>query len=330
MIRDESGIIELAEAYADFPLVKCYDSAGRTYESAVKTGNFITLNAAIPPEKGAYVTAVMTENLLKTLEEAEAVSIGGGFYRVQGLRSSKTGIEGLSHTVPADIEKIGAIMDDEGNVFSAKTLRQDCFLVEPIEKDEVNPHTGKTETRVIEPPAKLAVQGVSYIPPFTFVLLNQNLSKSDAAVMQELNGDAVLIFPYAYDVAADDVITVLSGTYTQKSVVAKKDAEFDIIPSYFVDCVVSCTGREKEYAAGADFILTGTNYLKWLCADCPEDGEPYALTYKVFPTYKVVKSISQLRTSENQRMPKKAVVKLYDTYGEARGVNKQGEIMPLY
>ena len=323
MIRDESGIIELDGAYADFPLVKCYDSAGRTYNNAVKTGNFITLNEAIPPEKGAYLTAVMTENLVKTLEETEAASIGGGFYRVQGLRSSKTSIEGLSHTVPADIEAIGMITDEEGNVFSAKTLRQDCFLVEPLEKEAVNPHTGETEKRSIAPPATLTVKDLSYIPPFTFVLLNQNLSKSDAAVMQELNGDAILIFPYAYDVAADDVITVLSGTYTQKSVIAKKDAEYDVIPAYFVDCVVSCIGREREYEAGADFILAGTNYLKWLCADCPEDGEPYALAYKVFPTYRAVKSIPQLRTSENQRMPKKAVVKLYDTYGEARRVNEQ-------
>ena len=164
---------------------------------------------------------------------------------------------------------------------------------------------------------------MQYIPPFTFVILNQNLSKSDAQVMQDNNGDAVLTFPYTFDVSADDVITVLSGTYTQKSIVPKKDDEYDVIPAYFVDEIVKCSGRDRDYIEGIDFILCGTNYLKWLCNDPPEDGEGYAITYKVYPTYKVVKAIPQIRTSENQRMPKKAVIKLYDTYGEARGLNRK-------
>ena len=155
------------------------------------------------------------------------------------------------------------------------------------------------------------------------MILNQNLSKSDEQVMQENNGDAVLTFPYGYDVATDDVITVLSGTYTQKNIIVKKDDEYDVIPAYFVDEIVKCVGENREYVSGTDFIVCGTNYIKWLCDDCPEEGEGYSITYKVFPTYKVVKSIPQIRTSENQRMPKKAVIKLYDTYGEARGVNKK-------
>lgn len=119
-------------------------------------------------------------------------------------------------------------------------------------------------------------------------------------MMQENKGDAVLTFPYAYDVSNDDVITVLSGTYTQKSIVSKKDADYDVIPAYFVDEAIKCIGNEREYNAGTDFILCGANYLKWICADCPEDGEAYSITYRVFPTYKVVKEIPQIRTSENQ------------------------------
>ena len=226
--------------------------------------------------------------------------------------------EGLYHTVPGDIESIGTIKDGDGNVYEAGEIRQDCIFVKPIiqEGDE-------GEEVVINPPAVLYVDRVDYIPPFVFVILNQNLSKSDAQVMQDNNGDAVLTFPYAYDVAVDDVITVLSGTYTQKNVIAKKEAEYDVIPAYFVGEIVSCVGKDREYINGEDFILCGANYLKWLCDDCPEDGEGYSLTYRVYPTYKVVKSIPQIRTSENQRMPKKAIIKLYDTYGEARGVNRK-------
>lgn len=319
MVRDSSGMIELDAEFTDCPLTKCYDNSGRIYEGASKTGSFVMLNTPTLPVKGVYVTAVMEQDILRTVENTVAESVGSGYYRVAGLRSSRMKTEGLFHTVPGDIESVGEVKDIDGNVYEIGEIRQDCIFVRP--REVIDEET--QETAEINPPETLYVKDVRYIPPFVFVILNQNLSKSDAQVMQKSNGDAVLTFPYAYDVAMDDVITVLSGTYTQKSVVNKKEAEYDVIPAYFVDEVVSCVGQDREYVQGDDFILCGANYLKWLCDDCPEDGEGYSLTYKVFPTYKVVKSIPQIRTSENQRMPKKAVIKLYDTYGEARGVNRK-------
>ena len=308
MVCDSSGIIELDGAFIDCLLTRCYDNAGHIYENAKKTGTFVMLNTEKLPSKGVYVTAIMTATVLKTVEHTQAESIGNGYYRVVNLRSSRTKTEGLYHTVPGDIEHIGTVHDTEGNTYEVGEIRQDCIFIKNL--PEV-------------PPKTLFIEQVQYIPPFTVVILNQNLSKSDAQVMQDNNGDAVLTFPYTFDVSADDVITVLSGTYTQKSVVAKKDAEYDVIPAYFVDEIVKCSGKERDYMEGTDFILCGTNYLKWLCDDRPEDGEGYAITYKVYPTYKVVKTIPQIRTSENQRMPKKAVIKLYDTYGEARGLNRK-------
>lgn len=322
MVQDASGIIELDAEYTDCPLVKCYDNSGRIYDGATKTGSFVMLNTPDLPTKGAYVTAVMVKDILQTVENTVAESTGNGYYRVSGLRSSRMKTEGLFHTAPGDIEYVGEVSDCEGNVFPIKEIRQDCIFVENLLLETTDEETGEKTTKEIAPPKTLFVKDVKFIPPFTFVILNQNLSKSDAQIMQDSNGDAVLTFPYAYDVATDDVITVLSGTYTQKIVAAKKDDDYDVIPAYFVDEIIKCVGKDREYIYGIDFILCGANYLKWLCDDCPEDGEGYSLTYKVFPTYKVVKSIPQIRTSENQRMPKKAVIKLYDTYGEKRGINK--------
>lgn len=319
MVKDTSGILELSEEYKDCPLIKCYDNSGVAYEKATKTDNYLMLNTEILPNKGVYVTAVMTQKILKTLENTTCKAIGNGYYRVEGLRSSKTSTEGLYHTVPGDIENIGDVYDDEGNIFNVSEIRQDCIYIDVLETTDKE----SGESITIVPPDTLNVKSVDYLPPFTFVILNQNINKADAQTMQEVNGDAVMSFPYAYDVASDDVITVLSGTYTNKKVVIKKDAEYDVIPDYFVDEVVTCIGLERNYVQGTDFILCGTNYLKWICADCPEDGEAYTITYKVFPTYKVVKNIPQIRTSENQRMPKKAIIKLYDTYGESRGLNKK-------
>lgn len=349
MCVDTSGFVDFGEESEAYRLLSVYDQTGKTYEAAAKAGRYVVLNDA-PPDKGVYVTAVFVESIAKTIERAECEKTGGGYYRVQGLRSAKNTIDGLYHTAPGDIEQIESVTDAAGVEWEAVEFRQDCFLLGGVKKkpDEENAGepdggaqadgTGETgsaddakdnepedsaETAdPVKPVEPLTAHGVRYVPPFVFVILNQNLSKSDAQVVQELNGDAVLSFPYAYDVSNDDVITVLSGTYTQKSVITKKSTRYDVIPSYFVDEVISCAGKSRAYVQNEDFILCGTNYIKWLCDDKPADGEAYSISYRVFPTYKVVKSIPQIRTSENQRMPKKAVVKLYDTYGEARGVNR--------
>lgn len=324
MVEDAGGIVELNGEFVDCPLVKAYDNSGVVYVNAEKKGGFVILNSEVPPEKGSYITVVMVEKILKRVETAACSKVGNGYFRVNGLREGKTGIDGLYHTVPGDIESIERIVDANGVEYKARELRQDMFYIEPpTEKMEVGSSGDEESEEKIPISEPLTAFGVDYIPPFTFLLLNQNLNKADEQFMKELNGDAVLSFPYNCDVSNDDVITVLSGTYTQKNVVTKKDAEYDVIGAYFVDEVVSCVGKEREFANGVDFILVGTNRLKWICDDRPDDGEAYSITYRVFPTYRVVKSIPQIRTSENQRMPKKAVVKLFDTYSERRGVNWQ-------
>lgn len=325
MVEDASGIIELDGEFVDCPLVKVYDNSGVQYLNAKKRGGFVILNSEIPPEKGTYVTAVMVENILKCIDIANCSKVGNGYFRVNGLREGKTSVDGVWHTVPGDIENIKKIVDANGVEYKAKEFRQDMFYIEPTRSGVEAPESDEArgigqEIPISEP---LTAFGVEYIPPFIFLLLNQNLNKTDEQFMKDLNGDAVLTFPYNCDVSNDDVITVLSGTYTQKNVVTKKGAEYDVIGAYFVDEIVSCVGTEREYENGVDFILVGTNRLKWICDDCPDDGDAYSITYRVFPTYKVVKSIPQIRTSENQRMPKKAVVKLFDTYSEKRGVNRQ-------
>lgn len=325
MVKDTSGIIELNGEFVDCPLVKVYDNSGVQYLNAEKKGGFVILNSEIPPEKGTYVTAVMVESILRHIDVANCSQVGNGYFRVNGLREGNTSVDGVYHTVPGDIENIEKIVDANGVEYKAKEFRQDMFYIEPTRSgvDAVGSDEASGIEQEIPIAEPLTAFGVDYIPPFIFLLLNQNLNKADEQFMKDLNGDAVLTFPYNCDVSNDDVITVLSGTYTQKSVVAKKRAEYDVIGAYFVDEIVSCVGTEREYENGVDFILVGTNRLKWICDDCPDDGEAYSITCRVFPTYKVVKSIPQIRTSENQRMPKKAVVKLFDTYSEMRGVNRQ-------
>ena len=170
---------------------------------------------------------------------------------------------------------------------------------------------------------------MEFIRPFIFVLLSQNLSKGDQKALEEASGDAVCSFPYGCDVANDDILTVLAGTYTQKDVIVKSDYKTDTIGADFVYDIVSVKGiidgEEIEYKQGIDFILVGTNKIRWLEEgdNMPENGEAYSINYHIMPTYRVVKQIPQVRTSENQRFPKKVVVKLFSAYADKAGVNVQ-------
>jgi hypothetical protein len=309
-VTDTSGIIEVSQEYEGATLMDIFDYSGKKY-AAEKTGVYISLDS--PADKGAYLYVVMSMETIKKLDEAECEDAGGGYYRVNGLRFRRAGIDGLYQTAPGDIEKIDVVIDAGGRAYHPKELRADMFYIEPLKiGDEVQD--------IAEP---LTAKGIEYVPPFVFALLSQNLSEPDATAVVSAEGDAMLTFPYNCDVGEDDVLTVLAGTYTKKEVVPRVEGADDVIGAYFVMDIVSCIGLHREYRKGIDYILAGTNRIKWLCEDAPDPGEAYSITYHICPTYKVVKSIPQVRTSENQRLPKKAVVKLYATHGEKRGVNRQ-------
>lgn len=318
---NDSGILEVGEDKRDCELVRVYDFDGNTYENAEKLGNYIYLNAETIKNKGTYFTSVMKKKTVQSVEKAVCTKGDDGFYKVSGLKSGKPNIDGVYYTASGDIISIGKITDSIGNEYKAEEFRLDTFLAKRKEN---------TEESENELPEVLTAENVEYVPPFIFALLNQNLSKADMQAMVDVQGDAVVTYPYECDVANDDVLTVLAGTYTNKEVNARTAFETDTLGVYFVYDIVSCTGIVNgevfEYKQGRDFILVGTNKIKWLeetAVAYPEVGDGYSIMYHVLPTYKVVKQIPQIRTSENQRFPKKAVVKLFTTYSENTGVNRQ-------
>lgn len=324
LLFNSDGILELDDTLQikQAELLELYDQKGNKYNQAKKNCNYIYLNTQNIPPKGTYFTAVMRQKLIKTLESATAeFNNSMGYYTVPGLTNSRTNIEGIYYTAPSDIINIGKITDGAGIEYKATEYRLNQFRIEPT----VNPDTHE-EIPITEP---VTVENVEYISPFIFVLLSQNLSKGDAKSVEESNGDAVCTFPYECDVSNDDILTVLAGSYTQKDVIVRSNYITDTIGADFVYDIISVKGiidgEEIEYIQGTDYILVGTNKIKWLDAadNQPEVGEGYSITYHIMPTYRVVKQIPQVRTSENQRFPKKVVVKLFSAYADKAGVNVQ-------
>ena len=323
MLFNNKGILELEDTLQikQAELLEVYDQKGKKYENVKKNCNFLYLNTENIPEKGTYFTVVLRQKLTVMLESAAAEKGNMGYYTVPGLTNSRTDIEGIYYSAPSDIINIGKITDGAGIEYKATEYRLNQFRIVPTVDSETH-----EEIPITEP---VTVENVESIPPFIFVLLSQNLSKADERSVAEVNGDAVCTFPYECDVANDDILTVLAGTYTQKDVICRSKLDTDTIGADFVYDIVSVKGiidgEEIEYKQGTDYILVGTNKIRWLDSyeNQPEVGEGYSITYHIMPTYRVVKQIPQVRTSENQRFPKKVVVKLFSAYAEKTGVNKQ-------
>ena len=297
---DNNGILDVGEAYLEDSLVKVYDGGGKVYLQAEKFGQFISLIA-------------------KTVESVVLENCGGNYYRVPGIESRRMNIDGIYYTAPGDVISIERVVDESGEEFKVEQYRLNLAYIPPkiVEIKE----TG--EKAEIYPSGSLTAKNVKYIEPFTFAVLNQNLNKADFAQMEAAHGDAVVTFPYSCDGSENDVLTVLAGTITQKSMVVHTKEDYDVLPAFFVESIVKIIGKEKEFENGIDYVLIGTNGIKWISGNKPDVREVYSVTYKIYPTYTVVKNIPQLRSSENQRFPKKAIAQLFSSYSEMRGVNRQ-------
>lgn len=323
MDHDGKGILTISADNSKNSLVEVYDFHGNRFTNAEKKGVYITLNSEIPLKKGVYYTVIMRKNMEQILPETICKKTNYGYYEVPGLTSQRPNVDGVYYNSPADIVSIEKIVDADGVEYIPTQFRLNQFRIEP--KTDIDEHGEEYEIPIAEP---VKVYNVKYVPPFIFALLNQNLSKADLQMMVEYQGDAVLTYPYECDVSSDDVLTVLAGSYTNKEVIVRQDHEVDVLGVYFVYDIVNCTGiidgEQIEYKEGVDFIVVENNKIKWLeSGNYPDAGDTYSITYHVLPTYKVVKNIPQLRTSESQRFPKKAIVKLFTTYSESAGVNRQ-------
>ena len=323
LLFNSDGVLELEDTLQmkQAELLELYDQKGNRYTQAKKLCNYIYLNSETVPVKGTYFTAVMRKKIVETLASATAEKNNMGYYTIPGLTNSRTNIEGIYYEAPSDIVSIGKITDAAGIEYKATEFRLNQFRIEPtVDKDT------DEEIPITEP---VTCENIENIPPFIFVLLSQNLSNADERAVAEANGDAVCTFPYECDVADGDILTVLAGSYTQKDVIVRSNYKTDTIGADFVYDIVAVKaiidGEEVEYKQGIDFILVGTNKIKWLedGENEPEIGEAFSITYHIMPTYRVVKQIPQVRTSENQRFPKKVVVKLFAAYAEKAGVNVQ-------
>jgi len=306
-VRINHGIAELPEENIGCEIIRACDNYGVNY-TPVQMGQYIEFESPKrKPVNGETIDIVIKQAATTEIEEAVLEHIGNGFYRVPDALSDRSTLEGVNYRAPGDLTEIAAVLDKNGKEIRIFEFRNDTVRLDDTE---------------VEYPLKAF--GIKFLKPYKFFVLSQNLNDEDEALLKLHQGDAVATFHYKYKVSEGDVMTVLSGTNTKKAVIKRRNAGYDdVLPDYFVSGVSYIANSKREFTEGKDFIIVGANKIHWLC-DPPADGENLSVTYEYYPTYRVHKSVPQLRTSENQRLPRKAVLKLFSAFQESRGVNRQG------
>jgi len=307
-LRVMHGIVELPEEYENCMIENVYNYAGVEFEF-VKSGRYIQL---IDPEQsitqGEILDISFTDNLISFLEEAKLERVCKGYYRVPNLNVPHSKIEGVLYKPFCDLVDIEELKASNGENIKIKDYRKDGVRVE---SDEDYPF--------------LTARNIRYMKPPKFVILSQNLNKETMELLHKHSGDAVCSFPYYYDVAEGDIITVLSGTITNKIVLKKQnESDEDIIPEFFVEKIVSIETTKERFIEGKDFILAEANRIFWIGNKKINKGEYFSITFKYNPTYRVVKNIPSLRTSEDQRIPRKVVLQLFSSFQEKGRVHING------
>jgi hypothetical protein len=289
--------------------LKAYDSNGIDFEPS-QMGRFVKLFSPVRElNNGEVVEIVYRQTVTETIEEAELVFIGNGYYRVPGVVSDMSKIEGVDERAAGDIVDMEAVFDSVGNEIDILEYRRDTVRLKDNEAQR-----------------PITAFGVEYVKPLKFFVLAQNLDEEDEKLLALHQGDAISTFPYRFDVSEGDIITVLSGTNTKKVILKRRGTApaDDTIMEFFVNRVTYLATEQREYFEGTDFIIVGSNKIHWICDDPPETGANMSITYQYLPTYRVHKIVPMLRTSEDQKIPKKVVLKLFSGFNEARGVNKNG------
>jgi hypothetical protein len=308
-VRCDRGIIELPQENINCEILKVYDARGIEYDPCQTGQYFKPFNPNRELLNGEVVEIVYRQPMEEIIEQVELEYIGNGYYRVPGVLADMSKIEGVDQRAPGDIVDMEAVFDSHGKEVDIIEFRINTVLL--------------NDTEAIHP---ITAFGIKYIKPFKFFVLSQNLDEEDEKLLALHQGDAITTFPYHYDVSEGDIITVLSGTNTRKVALPHKGIRSDdTLMDFFIQKVVYLATNKREYSEGKDFILIGANKIHWICDDPPEDEEYMSITYQYLPTYRVFRNIPMLRTSEDQRIPKKAVLKLLSAFSESQGVNLNGQ-----
>ena len=156
-----------------------------------------------------------------------------------------------------------------------------------------------------------------YIPPFNFAVLNVKMSQKYLPEHRIKEGDASLITANRFNIGEGDLITPLIGEQTASVVIKRSSTgDIDTLSVFEATRILSILIKDtptktKEFKVNIDFKLLGLNEILWI-ADKPLDDQQYSVMFKYRPSYRIYGDMPTVRTSENERFPRRAMLQVFD------------------
>lgn len=162
----------------------------------------------------------------------------------------------------------------------------------------------------------IRVQGTS-LQPFTFAVLDQKNKDQPRKEYIMEDGDATLIAPGSFAFAEGDIITPLLGEQAVSGINERKSGETDEFPYYEVTEIIRIIGKDGAiFENGVDYDIFGKSEIRWIPGkSAPAQGDRYSFMVKYRPTYSTYTDRTTVRTSENERFPRKIMLKLFGRRG---------------
>jgi hypothetical protein len=204
-------------------------------------------------------------------------------------------------TVPYDLSSVTSVKDFSENSFPITSFSVDRIIIDVTNNE---PSIGD-----------ILIVNASYMPPFKVAIVNQNLSVVDRDALKDIGGDSIIIFPYKYQIAQDDIISCWNSSQIRKHIVRRNSVNLeDELPDHFITEIKSIYATKDSintmYTEGNHFQRTGRDTIRWISDTRPADGSYYAIEYVALMSYRVIPNLPNVRSSENKRFPMRAALKL--------------------
>ncbi|MFZ4618796.1 MAG: hypothetical protein ACOYM2_21735, partial [Rectinemataceae bacterium] len=270
-------------------------------------GRFVRISGPREPARGERVELSVLRPMVKKLERAIVIYHGAGCFSIDAL--AIVGAAGIAadRTTNADIISIGALRNETIDVDYPVSMTRRNLAFSAVADD---PDTGDV----------VVATDVEYIDPFYFVVTGQQHRESDARFLESIEGDASMSFPECYKIGEGDIITLLAATQVGKRVISHGAGDIDTIPEFYLESISAIESGSTIYLPGVDYAFWGANKVKWLGDNRPVAGAPVFVFYAFNPTYRVVKEFPNVRSSENQNLPRRVALKLLSTFAERKPV----------
>lgn len=291
--------------YPDARIVGIYDYMGLVYHESARYGAFAKIEGDRIPLVGEELQVVLDRPLLKTAEETPLKYCGNGCFEAYDLRV--TGDKGFTqeHSTAVDIVSVGALINTVDDMeYSPTGYRRNLIF------SDAEPDNG----------ALVVARDVKYIEPFLFAVVGQQHNEPDWKFLEAVGGEASMTFPEWAGVGEGDIVTVLANSQVGKVIIDKSPDGMDTIPVFYVDSIEYIQSGDTKYYQDQDFELWGANKIKWCTGVGPKSNATIFVLFRYFPTYRVIREFPNVRSSENQNLPRRVALKLLSTYGERKQI----------